>query len=92
MRLIDADAVEKAIRKRVYAVEVEDILSEIGNAPSIDVVFCKECKHRVVNEHYGEEGYLAIKAMCDLDTGDIFELGRWAENDEWFCADGERRG
>ena len=31
-----------------------------------------------------------LKAMCELDTGDIFQLGREAYNDEWFCADGER--
>lgn len=56
-----------------------------------ELVRCKDCRHRIVNEHYGEEGYLKIKAMCDLDTGDIFALGREAYNDEWFCADGERQ-
>ena len=57
----------------------------------IEIVRCKDCVHRVVNEHCGEKGYFNLKAMCDLDTGDIFELGRNAENDEWFCADGERK-
>ncbi len=52
---------------------------------------CKDCKHRVVNEHYGEKGYFKLKAYCNLDTGDIFELGRCAEEDDWFCADAERR-
>lgn len=55
------------------------------------IVRCKDCKHRIVNEHYGEKGYLKLEAICELDTGDPFELGRCAENDEWFCADGERR-
>ncbi len=44
-KYIEADAVEKAICKRVYAVEVEDILAEMANAPSIDIVRCKDCKH-----------------------------------------------
>ena len=57
----------------------------------VRVVRCKDCKHRIVNEHYGKKGYFKLKAYCELDTGDIFELAREAENDDWFCADGERR-
>ena len=38
MRPIDADAIEKIIRKRVYAIEVDDILADIANAPTIDAV------------------------------------------------------
>lgn len=53
------------------------------------VTRCKYCKHRIVNENYGKRGYLRIKARCEFDSGDIFELGRNAENDDWFCADGE---
>ena len=56
-----------------------------------EIVRCKDCKYRIVNEHYGERGYLKLKAYCELDTGDPFELGRNAEDDNWFCADGERR-
>jgi len=63
-------------------------------APTIDavpVVRCGECKYRIVNKNYGKKGYLNIKAMCELDTGDLFALGRCAEDDNWFCADGERK-
>lgn len=56
------------------------------------MVRCRECKHRIVNEHYGEKGYIKLKAYCELDTGDIFSLGRCAEYDDWFCADGECKG
>lgn len=56
-----------------------------------EIIRCKDCKHRIVNKHLGEKGYLNMKAMCELDTGDQFELGRNAEDDEWFCADAERR-
>lgn len=57
----------------------------------VKVVRCEDCVNRVVNEHRGEKGYMPLKAMCRLDTGDIFELGRCADNDKWFCADGDRR-
>ena len=56
-----------------------------------EIIRCKDCRHRIVNDHYGEKGYLNIKGYCELDTGDPFELGRNAENDDWFCADAERR-
>lgn len=65
-------------------------LKDIPAAEVVEVVRCRECKHRIVNEHYGEKGYLKLKAMCELDTGDPFELARDAGNDDWFCADGER--
>ena len=55
-----------------------------------EIIRCKECRHRTVNNHYGERGYLKIKGYCELDTGDPFELGRDAWNDDWFCADAER--
>ena len=56
-----------------------------------EIIRCKDCRHRIVNDHYGEKGYLKIKGYCELDTGDPFELGRDAQNDDWFCADAERR-
>lgn len=57
----------------------------------VRVVRCKDCKHRILNTHYGKKGYLPIKAMCELDTGDPYSYGRLAERDDWFCAWGERR-
>jgi len=57
----------------------------------VEVVRCRDCKHRIVNENAGKKGYMSLDAMCDLDTGDIYELGRNAEDPDWFCADGERR-
>lgn len=47
----------------------------------VRVVRCKNCKYRINDKHYG--------MMCDLDTGDPYELGRNAEDDDWYCADGE---
>lgn len=71
----------------------EQALSEIRGLIETEpeIIRCKDCRHRIVNDHYGERGYLKIKGYCELDTGDPFELGRDAENDDWFCADAERR-
>ena len=62
-----------------------------GKCTIVPLVTCKDCKHRIVNKHYGEKGYVKLKATCELDTGNPFELSRCAENDEWFCADAERK-
>lgn len=70
---------------------INNRLNNLAPVDAVEVVRCKNCKHRIVNEHYGEKGYLNLKAMCDLDTGDIFELGREAELDDWYCADAERK-
>lgn len=71
--------------------EIEEIIDLLKKGGWVPVVRCRECKHRIVNEHFGEKGYMNMKAMCELDTGDPFELGRIAEDDDWFCADGERK-
>ena len=101
MRLIDADKLEThellepfGNEKYEYAEVVYK--DDIDDAPTIEpeqsIIRCKDCKYRKVNEHYGEKGYMNLKAVCELDTGDIFQLGRYAEEDDWFCADAERRG
>jgi len=59
-------------------------------AELIKVVRCKDCIHRGSYE-YNSHGYPKVRPMCELDTGDPYELGRNAEDDEWFCADGEER-
>lgn len=58
-----------------------------------EIVRCEYCKHRKGTFHADrrrkEGGYWVY--WCELDTGDPFELGRNAEDDNWFCADGERK-
>lgn len=75
----------------VYDVVQVETLEALPTVDAVEIVRCKDCKHRWVNEHYGEKGYMKIKAMCSLDTDDPFELGRNAYDDNWFCADGERK-
>lgn len=62
------------------------VLEKIGELPTIQtqkIIRCKECRHRIVDDHYG--------TYCELDTSDPFELGRDAQKDDWFCADAEKR-
>lgn len=78
----------------LHNIGLRKAMSAIDSLPAADVVEvvrCRDCKYRIVNEHYGKKGYLKLKAMCDLDTGDPFELGRHATDDNWYCADGERK-
>lgn len=58
-----------------------------------EIVRCKDCKYRKGTFHADrrmkEGGYWVY--WCELDTGDPFELGRNAQDDNWFCGDGEWR-
>lgn len=83
---------KEQMMSRLMIVEVPSYSCEFKGIREVaELVRCKDCRHRIVNEHYGEKGYMKLKAMCELDTGDIFQFGRHAEDDEWYCADGERK-
>lgn len=84
----DGYEVDDADEKRAIITDLVDGIPAVDAAP---VVRCRNCKHRIVNENAGKKGYLALEAMCALDTNDPYELGRNAEDPDWFCADGERR-
>lgn len=88
MRLINADALIAYCDERGIPINVDAI-----NAQPLqpEIIRCKDCKHRILNKNYGKKGNYCLKAICELDTGDLFELGRMAENDNWYCADAERR-
>ena len=57
---------------------------DLPHADVVEVVRCRDCRYRYLDKKYG--------FRCDLDTGDPFEEGRSAENDDWFCADGVKNG
>ena len=48
-----------------------------------EIIRCKDCKYRYIDEVHGPS--------CELDTGDPYATGRNADEDNWFCADAERR-
>lgn len=97
MRLIDADALHKAyIELRNFkqdpqsgdwislrAVPLTTVIRILNDAPSIDIVRCKECKWI----RYCETEDLDLYLICDKPDG-----GGIPQNEDWFCADGEREG
>ena len=62
--------------------------NKIADMESIELVRCGECKHRIKTE---QAGMYDPEYYCEIDTGDIYELGRKADKPNWFCADGERK-
>ena len=77
MRLIDADALK---------IPSEEMIAKmiIDNAPSIDIVRCKECKYwERLNYEAPKEGW------CDDRIP--YSDGRWVDADD-FCSYGEREG
>ena len=66
--------------------ECDDIAPNFANIPSVDaveVVRCKNCKHRFNGEHHDN--------CCDV----LMEKVKWTfevtVEPDWFCADGERK-
>lgn len=77
MRLIDADKLPKYTG---YALSASEVVIAVENAPTVDavpVVRCAECRHRDPEDH-----------KCDCGHDILWQLPR---DDDWFCADGERK-
>lgn len=107
MKLIDADAFRHQMYQEVFEKDSNDqkwdsgcwiryrlfekVLEKQPAVDAIEIIKCKDCKHRILNKHYGEKGHLQIKAYCELDTGNPFDVSRDSGNDNWFCADAERK-
>ena len=71
---------------RTWHPHVDFMVEAIKEVPTIDavpVVRCKDCKYRTSDNKFGW--------VCDNDSADPYDTGRMPEDDDWFCADGERR-
>ena len=89
-RYIDADKLKEYVGTHNPTFHV--FIDAQPTADVVEVVRCKDCKYRcsaVTTDRVTKERLTLY--WCDNDTGDPYELGRDAENDDWFCADGERR-
>ena len=62
--------------------DCEDAIKALPSAQP-EIIRCKDCKYRYIDEVHGPS--------CELDTGDPYATGRNADEDNWFCADAERR-
>ena len=82
-RYIDADALKRQIESPYteYSVMIQirkAIKEFIDDAPSIDIVFCKECKRR----ENCEQHVLISEMFCEVEESEPID----------FCSYGEREG
>lgn len=87
-RYIDVDALidnfaELTVDLWLDSVEEAEIVSLIGNSPSIDIVRCGECEYKRINED-GETRYF----YCALEDR---PNRQWSVDDTDFCSWGERK-
>lgn len=103
-RYIDAD---KLIRKYIdtdikkfsnsdVKIVLENLKQNILKAPSVDIVRCRECKHRPIKEDANEEdyGFNVIAPNEDERCPCLVEDGwySWIPKDNFYCGYGEREG
>ena len=95
-RHIDADALAYLVVNNGDADFINKVTKLMIEAPSIDIVRCKECKHRPVKEDADGEnyGFNLIKpndrdgrCPCLVDDG----WYSWMPKDDFYCGYGERR-
>ena len=100
-RYIDADAItEKKWQAEseacFYALEDVVSVTDIDDAPSIDIVRCKECRHRPIKEDVNgaDYGFNLIAPNDDERCPCLVEDGwySWMPEDDFFCGYGEREG
>ena len=82
MRMIDADAFAHIVASNGDADFINKVTRLMIDAPSIDIVRCKECKQWIgETEHYEDREYKACWQLC----------GQYM-NSEFWCKYGEREG
>ena len=99
-RWIDADVLKEKIDNiwngRPLSVLGARILTMIDEVPSIDIVRCKECRHRPIKEDADGKDYgfniiapnEAELCPCLVDDG----WYSWMPEDDFYCGYGEREG
>lgn len=88
-RYIDADElIEFVSRFRLDSRErIKAIIDAQPTADVVEVVRCKDCKHR---PHQGKMFVLPTDNCCPcIDPDDYYHS--WMPKDDWFCAEGERK-
>ena len=89
MRLVDKDyLLNLAMEEESYGyVDAFDIIK----SPTIEIVQCKDCKHRPTDtggHNYGQDLEFPDD-VCPCQIGDNWYS--WMPRDDWFCKDGERK-
>lgn len=93
MRLIDADALKIELAL-LHGADYKTI-HHLNHAPTVDavpVVRCKDCKHRpTLTDRECDAGfqYEFPDERCPCQCDDSWY--NWRPDDDWYCANGERR-
>ena len=95
-RFIDADLLKIeagvliALKSSLTPHEVFDLVNKQPAADVVEVVRCKECKHR---PHKDEDGYVWSPSWDDLICPCLCDDSyyNWIPEDDFFCKRGERR-
>ena len=100
MRPIDADALKEEVWKAfphfLERLQMAPVFALIREAPTVDaapVTHCKDCKHRPsfkkpAKYKTGFDLYFPDEECpCQCDDG----YYSWYPEDNWFCANGERK-
>lgn len=98
-RYIDADAIEDKAKQYSLGYYEEDEwavpFKEITSAPSIEIIRCKECKHRPIKEDAegADYGFNISAPNGDERCPCLVEDGwySWMPNDNFYCGFGERK-
>lgn len=79
-----------------YCEGYDDCQKEVNEAPRIELVRCKECKHRPVKEDEdgANYGFNVIAPNGDERCPCLVEDGwySWMPKDDFYCGYGEREG
>ena len=82
---------EQCELRKTYVEACDDLYAIAKNR--VDVVRCKDCKYRPTQTEppktYGFSIEFPKGSRCPCECDDGFYS--WYPNDNWFCADGERR-
>lgn len=79
-------------RKRGILFLLEEDIAASPTMDAVPVVRCKDCKYRPIDtgtNQYGHELEFPNEYKCPCQCGDNWYS--WMPDDEWFCANGERR-
>ena len=87
-RYIDTDTLKYHTNNYCQEIVTKDEIDAMPSADVVEVVRCKDCKHR---PYLDEDGFIEPEnSICPCINEDDDDYS-WLPEDDWFCADGERR-
>lgn len=72
--------------KEVYA-ETKNMLKSLPTVDAVEVVRCKDCKHRPTGADRDDLEFPDEKCPCQCED----DWYNWKPADDWYCGNGERK-